>query len=187
MKNVIYSGDIPLSQIPVPSLQQISIQYFINKKEKTMNKTMKRVIASVLLLLIILPGFAIAQDSDEDKKKAKPTVVISQNMVPFVKMSRYLEIAKEYWAPGLDKLVDEGKLLSWGSLTHAWGDEWNILIYYNAKDFATFEKAWGEAYKSFTESAPEEVISEMMGMISAHKDNIYTVEYFYDGHSQNKE
>ncbi len=183
MKNVIYSGDIPLSHIPVPSLQQISIQYFINKKEKTM----KRVIASVLLLLIILPGFVFAQDSDEAKKTVKPTIVISQNMVSFAKMGRYMEIANEYFAPALDKLVDEGKLLNWGYMTHAWGDEWNILIYYSAKDFATFEKAWGEFYKSFTESAPEEAISELMGMVSAHKDGIYTLEYSYSGDYQNKE
>lgn len=72
-----------------------------------MNKTTKKVIASVLLLLIILPGFVIAQDSDEAKKKFKPTVVISQNMVPLAKMGRYVELTNEYWAPGFDKLVDE--------------------------------------------------------------------------------
>ena len=145
---------------------------------------MKRVIASVLLLLIILSGFVIAQNSDETKKKFKPTVVIMQNMIPFAKMSRYMEITNEYWAPGLDKLVDEGKLLNWSYMTHAWGDEWNIVIRYVANDFATFQSAWGEAYKSFMESAPEEAISEMMGMILAHKDNIYTGKYYYDGNKE---
>ncbi len=148
---------------------------------------MKRVITSVLLLLIITSGFVIAQDSDEAKKKFKPTVVIMQNMIPFAKMSRYMEITNEYWAPGFDKLVDEGKLIKWSYMTHAWGDEWNIVVRYVAKDVATFEKTWGEAYKSFTESAPEEVSDQMIGMISAHKDGIYTGEYFYDGQSQNTE
>ena len=145
---------------------------------------MKRVIASILLLLIITSGVVIAQDSDEAKKKFKPTVVVSENMIPLTKMSRYMEITNEYWAPGLDKLVDEGKLLNWSYMTHAWGDEWNIVVRYVAKDFATFEKAWGEGYKSFTESAPEEVISEIMGMVSAHKDNIYTGQYYYDGNKE---
>jgi hypothetical protein len=152
-----------------------------------MNKTMKRVIASVLFLLIILPGFVSAQDSDEAKKKLKPTVVISQHMVPLAKMDRYVEITDEYWTPVFDKLVDEGKLINWGYITHAWGDEWNIVVHYVAKDFATFQKAWGEGIKSFTESAPEEISNEIIGMISAHKDGIYTGQHFYDGHSQNME
>ena len=145
---------------------------------------MKRVIASLLLLLIILPGFVFAQDSDEAKKKSKPTVVLSYFMVPFTQMGRYMELTNEYWAPGFDKLVDEGKLIKWSYMTHAWGDEWNIVVRYVAKDLATFEKTWGEAYKSFTESAPEEVRSEWIGMILAHKDNIYTGQYYYDGNKE---
>ncbi len=148
---------------------------------------MKRVIASVLLLLIILSGFVIAQDSDEAKKKSKPTVIMSQNMIPLAKIDRYVEINNEYFAPVLDKLVDEGKLIGWGYLTHAWGDEWNILVYYSAKDFATFQKAWGEGINSSIENAPEEVTDELMGMILAHKDSFFTGQHYYDGHSQNKE
>ncbi len=142
---------------------------------------MKRVITSVLLLLIITSGFVIAQDSDEAKKKFKPTVVVSQNMVPLAKMGRFVEITNEYFVPAFDKLVDEGKLMGWGYLTHAWGDEWNVVIHYTAKDFATFEKAWGEGIKSLIESAPEEVTDEQMGMLLAHKDSIYTGQHSYDG------
>ena len=152
-----------------------------------MNKTMKRVIASALLMLIIIPGFISAQDSDEGKKKVKPTVVISQNMIPLADMGRYVELTNEYWAPGFDKLVDEGKLISWGYITHAWGDEWNVVVHYVAKDFATFQKAWGEGLKSFTENAPEEANNELIDMIQAHKDGIYTGQHYYDGHSQNME
>jgi hypothetical protein len=178
MRDAISKGGNSISHISASSLQQFSIQYFINKKEKTM----KRVIASVLLLLIILSGFVIAQDSDEAKKKVKPTVILQQNIVPLAKMGRFVEIMNEYWAPVCDKLVDEGKLLSWGYMTHAWGDEWNIVEHYTAKDFATFQKAWGEGYKSFTENAPEEVQDEVGGMHTRHKDNIYTGQHYYDGH-----
>ncbi len=142
---------------------------------------MKRIIASALLLLIILSGSVIAQDSDEAKKKFKPTVVVSQNIVPLAQIGRFVEITNEYWAPGFDKLVNEGKLINWSYMTHAWGDEWNIVIRYVAKDFATFEKAWSEGLKSYTESAPKEVMSEFIGMISAHKDGIYIGQHFYDG------
>ena len=146
-----------------------------------MNKTMKRLVASVTFMLIILPGYVFAQDGDDAKKEFKPTVVISQNIVPLAQMGRYVELTNEYWAPSFDKLVDEGKLISWGFITHAWGDEWNIVIHYVAKDIATFENAWSEGLKSFSESAPEEASDELIGMISAHKDGIYTGQHYYDG------
>ena len=146
-----------------------------------MNKTMKRLVASVTFLLIILPGYVFAQDGDDAKKEFKPTVVISQNIVPLAQMGRYVELTNEYWAPSFDKLVDEGKLISWGFITHAWGDEWNIVIHYVAKDFETFQNAWSEGLKSFTESTPEEASDELIGMISAHKDGIYTGQHYYDG------
>jgi len=144
----------------------------------------KQAIRGVTLLLVIIlfvPIVGLAQDSNDSKKKFKPTVVISENMVPLAKMESYVELTNEYWAPSFYKLVDEGKLISWGFLTHAWGDEWNIVVHYVAKDFATFQNAWNEGLKSFSESAPEEASDELIGMISAHKDGIYTGQHFYDG------
>lgn len=134
-----------------------------------------------LVVLLLTPFFGFAQDSDDSKKEHKPTVVISQNIVPLSQVGRYVEITKEYWAPAFDKLVDEGKLFSWGLITHAWGDEWNVVVHYVAKDFAAFESAWNEGVNAFFESAPEEVNDEMINMIKAHKDGIYTGQHYYDG------
>jgi hypothetical protein len=36
--------------------------------------------------------------------------------------------------------------------------------------------------KAFTESIPEELNDEMIEMIKAHKDGIYTAQHYYDGH-----
>ena len=137
----------------------------------------------VLFIVVILfvPFVAFAQDSEEVKKNPKATVVISQNMVPLAKMGRYVELSNKYWAPAFDKLVDDGKLFSWGFLTHAWGDEWNVVVHYAAKDFASFESAWQEGLKTFTESIPEELNDEMIELILAHKDGIYTAQHYYDG------
>ena len=145
----------------------------------------KQAIKGITLLLVILlfvPYIGFAQDGDDAKKQPKPTVVISQNMVPLAQMGRYVELSNKYWAPAFDKLVDEGKLFSWGFLTHAWGDEWNIVVHYVAKDFATFQSAWNEGLKTFSDSIPEELNDEMTSMISAHKDGIYTGQHYYDGH-----
>ncbi len=153
----------------------------VNNKVVKMKKQTIKGLTLLLVIILFVPIVGFAQDSDDTKKEFKPTVVISQNIIPLTMMGRYLEITNEYWAPGFDKLVDEGKLINWGYITHAWGDEWNVVVHYVAKDFATFQNAWNEGLKSFTESAPEEVGDELIGMISAHKDGIYTGQHYYDG------
>jgi len=135
-----------------------------------------------LVILLFVPYMGFAQDSYTTVENPKPTVVISQNMIPLADMGRYVELSKKYWAPAFDKLVDEGKLYSWGFDTHAWGDEWNVMVHYVAKDFASFQSAWGDGLKMFTESIPEELNDEMTRMIKAHKDGIYTAQHHYDGH-----
>ncbi len=152
-----------------------------------MNNTMQKVFTSVLLALIIIPSFIIAQDNEDGKEKFKPTVVVSSNIVPLATMNRYVELTDKYWVPAFDKLVNDGKLFSWGYLTHAWGDEWNVVVHYTAKDFATFQSAWSEGLTAFLDIAPEEDSSELIGMISAHKDGIYTGQHFYDGRPHNTE
>jgi hypothetical protein len=147
---------------------------------------MKKALTTALLILMVLPGLVIAQD-EESSKKFKPTVVISSNKVALANVGRWVELNNKYWAPHFDKLVDDGKLISWGVITHAWGDEWSVVVHYVAKDFATFQKAWGEGLKAFSENTPEELNDEMINMILEHKDSIYTGQHYYDGHSGAKE
>lgn len=130
-----------------------------------------------LVVLLLTPFFGFAQDNAEPEQ----IVVISQNMVPLSQMGRYVELMKQYWAPAFDKLVDEDKLDSWGLLTHAWGDEWNVVVHYSAKDFATFESAWEEGIADFVANTPEEINAEAINLIQAHKDGIYTEQYYYNG------
>ena len=68
-------------------------------------------------------------------------MVVSQNKVVFSSVKDYNELSEKYWHPIFDKLVDEGKLDEWGSLNHYWGDEWNVVAYYKAKDIASFEES----------------------------------------------
>ena len=104
-------------------------------------------------------------------------MVVSQNKVVFSSVNEYHELAEKYWHPVFDNLVDEGKLDEWGSLNHYWGDEWNVVAYYKAKDIASFEKAWTEGYALYKESTPEEIRTKTQMMIIEHKDSIYQLKH----------
>ena len=110
-------------------------------------------------------------------------MVISQNKVVFNKMKEYHELSEKFWNPVFDKLVDEGKLDEVGTLGHAWGDEWNVVGYYKAKDIASFEKAWSEGYQEFAKKTPQNVQNKIQAMIIEHKDSIYQLKH---SHSRKK-
>ena len=104
-------------------------------------------------------------------------MVISQNKVKFSSVKEYHELSEKYWNPVYDKLVDEGKLDEVGTLSHAWGDEWNVVGYYKAKDVASFEKAWSEGYEEYVEKTPQNVRNRIQTMIIEHKDSIYQLKH----------
>ena len=104
-------------------------------------------------------------------------MVISQNKVVFNKMKEYHELSEKFWNPVFDKLVDEGKLDEVGTLGHAWGDEWNVVGYYKAKDIASFEKAWSEGYQEFAKKTPQNVQNKIQAKIIEHKDSIYQLKH----------
>ena len=104
-------------------------------------------------------------------------MVISQNKVKFSSVKEYHELSEKYWNPVYDKLVDEWKLDEVGSLSHAWGDEWNVVGYYKAKDVASFEKAWSEGYEEYVEKTPQNVRNRIQTMIIEHKDSIYQLKH----------
>ena len=81
------------------------------------------------------------------------------------------KIINEKFAPILNNLVDEGKLESWGLFNHTWGDEWNMNVWYVAKDMMAFEIFWDEYIKRISADAWK----ELRGYILEHKDNIYTI------------
>ena len=100
-----------------------------------------RLVIKISLVFLIYNVFLSAQ-----------IMVVSQNKVVFSKMKEYHDLMEKHWNPVFDKLVDEGKLNEVGSLSHSWGDEWNVVGYYKAKDLASFEKAWSEGYKNFADN-----------------------------------
>ena len=127
-----------------------------------------RLVKKISLVFLIYNVFLSAQ-----------IMVVSQNKVVFSRMKEYHDLMEKHWNPVFDKLVDEGKLNEVGSLSHSWGDEWNVVGYYKAKDLASFEKAWSEGYKIFADNTPQNVRNRITAMIIEHKDNIYQIKHSY--------
>ena len=125
-----------------------------------------RAIKNIGLIVLLFVTYSHAQ-----------IMVISQNKVVFNKMKEYHELSEKFWNPVFDKLVDEGKLDEVGTLGHAWGDEWNVVGYYKAKDIASFEKAWSEGYQEFAKKTPQNVQNKIQAMIIEHKDSIYQLKH----------
>ena len=125
-----------------------------------------RSMKSIVLMIILFVTYSQAQ-----------IMVISQNKVKFSSVKEYHELSEKYWNPVYDKLVDEGKLDEVGTLSHAWGDEWNVVGYYKAKDVASFEKAWSEGYEEYVEKTPQNVRNRIQTMIIEHKDSIYQLKH----------
>ena len=125
-----------------------------------------RSMKNTVLMIVLFVTFSQAQ-----------IMVISQNKVKFSSVKEYHELSEKYWNPVYDKLVDEGKLDEVGTLSHAWGDEWNVVGYYKAKDVASFEKAWSEGYEEYVEKTPQNVRNRIQTMIIEHKDSIYQLKH----------
>ena len=125
-----------------------------------------RTVKKICLIVLLFVTYSHAQ-----------IMVISQNKVVFNKMKEYHELSEKFWNPVFDKLVDEGKLDEVGTLGHAWGDEWNVVGYYKAKDIASFEKAWSEGYQEYAKKTPQNVQNKIQAMIIEHKDSIYQLKH----------
>ena len=138
-----------------------------------MKKIFNLAIILFLVSLFTMPIFG--QDSD------KPTVLVfSQNQVKMSDMGKVNQMIDSVFSPILNKLVDEGKLSGWGQLNHAWGDEWNLNIWYSAKDLSSFNAFWDEYVKRVTEQHPG-AFGEVVSLFQAHKDNIYSIRSSYSG------
>lgn len=136
----------------------------------------------VLIAVFCLLGTAnvSAQADNESDNSETGITVVSYFKCYDASLSKAVEMYKDVNAPHINKLVDDGKLMSWGILTHYWGDEWNLISYFIAKDLATFEKAYSEAVEATMEENPD-AMDKWRSMCSEHKDNIYSNAYNYSG------
>lgn len=79
------------------------------------------------------------------------------------------------WSQAFQQLQDQGLLLGWGVLQHAWADEWNLVAYRTVTDLSALQaslEAQGPIMESVDPDLPAKMQAACNGM---HKDNIYWV------------
>ena len=108
-----------------------------------------------------------------DEKVSLPTT--------FILDKKAYKIFDDYLNPIWNQLVDEGMIISYSMMTHAWGDEWNLNYMIITKDHASFLKAWSEGFKRIRSTVPQEKWDELMRYTLEHKDNLYSLRHHYDG------
>jgi hypothetical protein len=80
------------------------------------------------------------------------------------------------------ELIEEGLLYDYGILTHAWGDEWNLIDYFVVENMPAFNRAWQEFLRRFVQVDPEgEMQARFTELCGRHKDNIYSIVQPPDG------
>src|SRR3970040_3055799 len=101
-------------------------------------KLFKQIFAIIIVVSLFLCESAFAQESEQ------PLLVVSFQKVKMGEVQNATKTVNEKFAPILNGLVDEGMLESWGLFNHTWGDEWNMNVWYVAKDMMAFEIFWYE-------------------------------------------
>ena len=122
---------------------------------------------SLLIVVLLLPGLATAQEADDQR-----FFMLNQHQC----YGQYMDEVKAHFddeaAPALDALAEEGLILDWGVLEHAWGDEWNWNFYIVTESHSSFL----EAFREFAQRTGDPFENSDFGeWCFAHKDNLYTL------------
>lgn len=128
-------------------------------------------------LFAIIFVLFIAVQNIQAQEAENPLLVVSYQKVKMTDMSKMSELFEKNFSAILNGLVDDGMIYSWGRFSHAWGDEWNLNVWYVAKDMNTFNAFWDEYMKRIGDN--NEAWAEMRNYIMEHKDNIYVIQEQY--------
>jgi hypothetical protein len=137
--------------------------------EMSLDNAFTRLFVGASFLALIAGSIADAQESPQPG-----TVVFSQNICPYENITSINAIADSVFTPILDELLNEGRILGWGILTHAWGDEWNWNVYYTVESHRAFLDFWAEYIARLNARHPG-LLQRFAPLCTEHKDNIYSV------------
>lgn len=135
---------------------------------------MKRFGFAVLLALVSAAPAAAQQPAQPAAQQAPGILVVSAQKCRFTALENFKRLMREDAAPVLNDLVKQGRLISWGVLEHAWGDEWNMVIYYSARDLNTFQAAMTDYFGQLMKKDPQ-LMQKFESYCSEHKDNVYSI------------
>ena len=117
-----------------------------------------------VLILLLAPSVGLAQAN---------TLVVSQNKCDMAKLGDIRAFTDSAMVPIAQELVNEGKLVFYGSAYHAWGDEWNVIIYYGAESIPAFLSGFSELYARMVKKYPN-AVRDFQSWCSEHKDTMYS-------------
>jgi hypothetical protein len=135
-------------------------------------KQLTQIFAAILFALLLFNVNSFAQNDPNS------LLVCSFNKVNLVDVGKVNKMADSVFSPILKELTDEGFIYGYGQFNHAWGDEWNVNFWYDAKDMESFSKFWSEYVKRVGERHPG-VWAATVKYFQAHKDNMYVIRNQY--------
>ena len=140
--------------------------------------------AAVLVAIVVAlgaPARAAAQQrpaaSAATTQPERPgVIVVSYFKCNFATEEQFAQARRASWTPVFDQAVREGRLLGYGELAHKWGDEWNYVHYFTARDEAAFHAAWDQLLGEVMRRDPQ-FMATAARHCTEHRDNIYTVTH----------
>jgi len=135
---------------------------------------MHKQLVGVLFASALTPLSVFAQQPQQPAQQPTGVLVVSYQKCNFAKMDELHAWWRQNAAPILDDLVRQGRLLSWGVNQHNWGDEWNNVVYYGARDLTTFHSAFNEFFRRFSQREPN-LMQRFAEFCIEHRDNIYSI------------
>lgn len=113
-------------------------------------------------------------DGDDEMPELPMSVALSAFACPFNALGDILEQHREIMLPAAQASVDAGMGDFVGASTHAWGDEWNYVIWRGAADIPAL-MAFNDDTNERADALAGEDEENAMDACWAHKDNIYAL------------
>ncbi len=128
----------------------------------------KKIIAGFLSALVVLPGFALAQDNEAQSAFAYATYFVCSPDAE----SRADEIINSSFKPHYDAAVEQGDILSWSWLQHFVGGHWRRVLVIIAADMDALLDASGALGEIISDKTPE-AGRAFSAICSSHEDYIW--------------
>lgn len=133
---------------------------------------MKRLSLLIPVFLLFAVG---AEAAAQEGEGAEPNVVtVRYFKCPLDHQGEAVEMLNTGWRPIVEEMIEEGHFVDYGILTHAWGDEWNVMDYFVSTDLVSFHEGISEAFQRAGERLPEPE-TPFGELCPYHKDNHYFV------------
>ena len=138
----------------------------------------------IVSLALVFGAYSIPAHAQEgESAPSPPHLTVLSFIVPYSKLPAWNAMQDSVFTPVLNGLVDEGYFISWGQMTHNWGDEWNAGTYIISESHTKFLEGWTQYWQRLNAKDPD-WFAKSAELFTLHKDNMYTIRYQYDGSGQ---